>query len=51
MSGEDALKLATRDALLKLRDTLLGSFSKEVKRVVISGFALEASIADAQHCP
>lgn len=34
MSGEDALKLATRDALLKLRDTLLGSFSKEVKRVV-----------------
>jgi len=33
-SGEDALKLATRDALLKLRDTLLGSFSKEVKRVV-----------------
>jgi len=33
-AGEDALKLATRDALLKLRDTLLGSFSKEVKRVV-----------------
>jgi len=33
-SGEDALKLATRDALLKLRDTLLGSFSKEVQRVV-----------------
>ncbi len=33
-SGEDALKLATRDALLKLRDTLLGSFSNEVKRVV-----------------
>lgn len=33
-SGEDALKLATRDALLKLRDTLLGSFSQEVKRVV-----------------
>jgi len=33
-SSEDALKLATRDALLKLRDTLLGSFSKEVKRVV-----------------
>ncbi len=34
VAGEDALKLATRDALLKLRDTLLGSFSKEVKRVV-----------------
>ena len=33
-SGEDALKLATRDALLKLRDTLLGRFSNEVKRVV-----------------
>jgi V/A-type H+-transporting ATPase subunit E len=33
-AGEDALKLATRDALLKLRDTLLGSFSHEVKRVV-----------------
>ncbi|MCK5354048.1 MAG: hypothetical protein KAJ63_02945 [Methyloprofundus sp.] len=33
-SGEDALKLATRDALLKLRDTLLSSFSHEVKRVV-----------------
>lgn len=33
-SGEDALKLATRDALLKLRDTLLGSFSEEVQRVV-----------------
>ncbi|NOQ15166.1 MAG: hypothetical protein GQ583_11910 [Methyloprofundus sp.] len=33
-SGEDALKLASRDALLKLRDTLLGSFSSEVQRVV-----------------
>jgi len=33
-SGEDALKLATRDALLKLRDTLLSSFSQEVQRVV-----------------
>ncbi len=33
-SGKDALKLATRDALLKLRDTLLGSFSDEVMRVV-----------------
>ena len=34
IAGEDALKLATRDALLKLRDTLLGNFSKEVQRVV-----------------
>ena len=34
VAGEDALKLAARDALLKLRDTLLGSFSKEVRRVV-----------------
>jgi len=33
-AAEDALKLATRDALLKLRDTLLNSFSKEVARVV-----------------
>jgi len=33
-AGQDALKLATRDALLKLRDTLLGSFSDEVMRVV-----------------
>lgn len=33
-AGEDALKLATRDALLKLRDTLLGSFGEEVQRVV-----------------
>jgi len=33
-AGEDALKLATRDALLKLRDTLLGRFSNEVQRVV-----------------
>jgi V/A-type H+-transporting ATPase subunit E len=33
-SGEDALQLAGRDALLKLRDTLLGSFSHEVMRVV-----------------
>jgi len=33
-AGEDALKLATRDALLKLRDTLLSSFGKEVQRVV-----------------
>ncbi len=33
-AAEDALKLATRDALLKLNDTLLGSFSDEVLRVV-----------------
>ncbi len=33
-AGQDALKLAARDALLKLRDTLLGSFSEEVMRVV-----------------
>lgn len=33
-SGTDALQLAGRDALLKLRDTLLGSFSHEVMRVV-----------------
>jgi len=40
-AGEDALKLATRDALLKLRDTLLGSFSKEVHRVVGEKMAQE----------
>jgi V/A-type H+-transporting ATPase subunit E len=33
-SGQDALQLAARDAFLKLRDTLLGSFSDEVMRVV-----------------
>lgn len=33
-AGQDALQQATRDALLKLRDTLLGSFSDEVMRVV-----------------
>lgn len=33
-SGVDALRLAGRDALLNLRDTLLGSFSQEVMRVV-----------------
>lgn len=33
-AGIDALNLAARDALLKLRDTLLGSFSQEVGRVV-----------------
>ncbi len=31
---EDALKLATRDAIIKLRDTLLNSFSQEVARTV-----------------
>jgi V/A-type H+-transporting ATPase subunit E len=33
-AAQDALKLATRDAMLKLRDTLLGTFSEEVGRVV-----------------
>jgi len=33
-SGQDALKLAARDAFLRLRDNLLGSFSDEVMRVV-----------------
>lgn len=33
-AGVDALNLAARDALLRLRDTLLGSFSQEVQRVV-----------------
>jgi V/A-type H+-transporting ATPase subunit E len=33
-AGTDALRLASRDALLKLRDTLLGSFSQEVMRLV-----------------
>ncbi len=33
-AGEDALQLATRDAVIKLRDTLLNSFSQEVTRVV-----------------
>ncbi|AEG00764.1 hypothetical protein [Methylomonas methanica] len=33
-AGLDALNLAARDALLRLRDTLLGSFSQEVQRVV-----------------
>lgn len=33
-AGRDALNLAARDALLRLRDTLLGSFSQEVQRVV-----------------
>lgn len=34
VAGEDALKLATRDAFLKLRDALSGSFKREVMRVV-----------------
>jgi V/A-type H+-transporting ATPase subunit E len=33
-AGTDALNLAARDTLLRLRDTLLGSFSQEVQRVV-----------------
>jgi len=33
-AGQDALNLATRDALIKLRDGLLNSFSEEVMRVV-----------------
>lgn len=33
-AAQDALKLATRDAILKLRDMLLSSFSEEVGRVV-----------------
>lgn len=33
-TGKDALQLAARDAVIKLRDTLLNSFSQEVTRVV-----------------
>jgi V/A-type H+-transporting ATPase subunit E len=33
-AGIDALNLAARDTLLKLRDTLLSSFSQDVRRVV-----------------
>jgi len=33
-AGQDALNLAVRDALIKLRDSLLNSFSQEVMRVV-----------------
>lgn len=33
-AGQDALKLAARDAIIKLRDNLLGSFSREVIRMV-----------------
>lgn len=40
-AGEDALKLAARDVFLRLRDTLLGSFSREVTRVVGKQMAQE----------
>lgn len=43
-AGIDALQLAGRDALLKLRDTLLGSFSQEVMRVVGKQMAKETFI-------
>ncbi|WAR43082.1 hypothetical protein [Methylomonas rapida] len=43
-AGIDALNLAARDALLKLRDTLLGSFSQEVQRVVGDKMAQPAFI-------
>lgn len=43
-AGVDALNLAARDALLKLRDTLLGSFSQEVQRVVGEQMASQAFI-------
>jgi len=43
-AGIDALNLAARDALLRLRDTLLGSFSQEVQRVVGEHMASETSI-------
>lgn len=43
-AGVDALNLAARDALLKLRDTLLGSFSQEVRRVVGETMAQQAFI-------
>ncbi|MGR9044957.1 MAG: hypothetical protein ACU83N_06665 [Gammaproteobacteria bacterium] len=43
-AGLDALQLAGRDALLKLRDTLLGSFSQEVMRVVGKQMAKEEFI-------
>ncbi len=41
-ASEDALKLATRDALLKLRDSLLSSFGEQVQRVVGEKMAQEA---------
>ncbi len=33
-AGEDALKLAARDTVIKLRDTLLNSFDQEVARII-----------------
>lgn len=44
-AGLDALRLAARDSLLKLRDTLLGTFSREVMRVVGKQMAKEDIIA------
>lgn len=41
-AGEDALKLAARDAILKLRDELLNGFSEEVLRAVGKQMADEA---------
>lgn len=43
-AGIDALNLAARDALLRLRDTLLGSFSQEVQRVVGEHMANQAFV-------
>ena len=43
-AGVDALNLAARDTLLRLRDTLLGSFSQEVQRVVGEQMASQAFI-------
>lgn len=42
IAGEAALQLAARDAVLKLRDVLLDSFSKEVLRAVGEQMADEA---------
>ena len=43
-AGLDALNLAARDTLLRLRDTLLGSFSQEVQRVVGEHMANQAFV-------
>jgi V/A-type H+-transporting ATPase subunit E len=40
-AGQDALKLAARDALLKVRNTLLGGFDREVVRLVGEAMAKE----------
>lgn len=40
-AGQDAVKLAARDAILKLRDNLIGGFSREVVRVVGKEMAKE----------